>query len=301
MTYDSNTSLQTMFRDRLATNPDGKALAFFNPDGTYTWRTFREFHETGCRCGSILSEMGMSRGDVCVFMLPSEEISANVLFGSLLIGALPLMVAPPVVRGLHSNLKDVLEHVVNTTSARMVVLEDDERALGEALQKSHPEIDVLYTSAFEQGGDADSAPLVYPGPADLAALQLTSGTTGFPRVCVWDQNAVLQALDGMELAMKLGEEDVCVNWTPPVPRYGTYQQFHALHGKGDTAGNAGDHQFPEKTSDVVAGIVSKRCNGDLVTKFRLYLYSAESEGPPSQGHRPQQGQGVLERCRTHTP
>jgi len=221
-----------MFRARLESNPEGNALAFFNPDGTYTWRTFREYHETGCRCGSILAGMGVSPGDVCVFMLPSDEITANALFGSLLIGALPLMVAPPVVRGLHSNLKDVLEHVVNTTSARMVVLEDDERTLGEALQESHPGINVLYTSAFQKGGDPDSAPLVYPSADDLAALQLTSGTTGFPRVCVWDQNAVLRALDGMELAMKLGEDDICVNWTPLYHDMGLINNFMLCMAKG---------------------------------------------------------------------
>ncbi len=225
MTHDSNTSLQAMFRDRLTRNPDGKALTFFNPDGSHTWRTFSEFYQTGCRYGSILSRGGVSAGDVCVFMLPSDETTANALFGALLIGALPLMVAPPVVRGLHSNLKDVLDHVVKTTSARMVVLEDDEKALGEAIQESHPETAVVYTSAFEQGGDADAAPLVYPGGEDLAALQLTSGTTGFPRVCVWDQNAVLQALHGMELAMKLGEGDVCVNWTPLYHDMGLINNF----------------------------------------------------------------------------
>jgi acyl-CoA synthetase (AMP-forming)/AMP-acid ligase II len=122
MTHDSNTSLQAMFRDRLTRNPDGKALTFFNPDGSHTWRTFSEFYQTGCRYGSILSRGGVSAGDVCVFMLPSDETTANALFGALLVGALPLMVAPPVVRGLPSNLKEVLDHVVQTTSARMVVL-----------------------------------------------------------------------------------------------------------------------------------------------------------------------------------
>ena len=203
MTHDSNKSLQAIFRARLEKDPEGNALTFFNPDGTYTWKTFREFHETGARYGSILSENGLSRGNVCVFMLPSDENSANALFGSLLIGALPLMVAPPVVRGLHSNLKDVLEHVVSTTTARVVVLEDAEKDLGEALQKSHPETCVLYISDLQQGGNPDSAPLAFPESDDLAALQLTSGTTGFPRVCVWDQNAVLKTLDGMELAMNL--------------------------------------------------------------------------------------------------
>jgi len=232
MTHHSHTSLQEMFRARLESSPDGNALAFFNPDGSFTWRTFREFYETGRRYGSIMSAKQDLRGKVCVFMLPSDEISANALFGSLLVGAIPLMVAPPVVRGLHSNLKDVLKHVVNTTSARIVVLEDGECELGETIQEYFPETRVLYASGFLQDSNPEQAPLVYPDSGDLAALQLTSGTTGFPRVCMWDQNAVMRALDGMELAMKLGKDDVCVNWTPLYHDMGLINNFMLCMAKG---------------------------------------------------------------------
>lgn len=64
-----------------------------------------------------------------------------------------------------------------------------------------------------------------PGPEDVAALQLTSGTTGFPRICVWRQRAVLAALDGMVEAMELGPEDRLLNWTPLYHDMGLVNNF----------------------------------------------------------------------------
>ena len=44
-----------------------------------------------------------------------------------------------------------------------------------------------------------------PGPSirgdDVVALPLTSGTTGFPKICVWKQERVIAAPDGMAEAM----------------------------------------------------------------------------------------------------
>jgi len=216
----------------LEQDPDGRAFAFYDASGAYSWRSFGEFHASGARCGSILSESGLARGEVCVLLSSSDEITANILFGALLIGAVPLLVAPPVVRGLHSNLAQVVEHVIRKTSARMVVLEDEHRALGEAIGSDIDGIKIRYTTEFLAGGDAEAAPLAFPAADDIAALQLTSGTTGLPRVCVWDQNAVLQSLDGMERAMDLSRNDICVNWTPLYHDMGLINNFMLCMVKG---------------------------------------------------------------------
>jgi acyl-CoA synthetase (AMP-forming)/AMP-acid ligase II len=53
-----------------------------------------------------------------------------------------------------------------------------------------------------------------PEAADMVALQLTSGTTGLPKVCIWNNRGVLSAVDGMTVAMAVGGDDVFFNWTP---------------------------------------------------------------------------------------
>jgi acyl-CoA synthetase (AMP-forming)/AMP-acid ligase II len=75
-------------------------------------------------------------------------------------------------------------------------------------------------------------PQVTPLESDIAAMQLTSGTTGFPRVCVWKQKNVMAALDGMALAMDLNNDDICLNWTPLYHDMGLVNNFFLCLTKG---------------------------------------------------------------------
>jgi acyl-CoA synthetase (AMP-forming)/AMP-acid ligase II len=171
-----------------------------------------------------MAEHGLQRGDVCILVLSSDEFCSNVLMGCLLLGALPLLVAPPVVRGLHSNLREVVRHVTRKTSARMVVLGEASASIADELRQSS-RLRILSQQDSFDGGDADVVSLAHPRADDVAALQLTSGTTGFPRVCVWKQEGVLAALDGMAAAMDLRGDDVCVNWTPLYHDMGLVNNF----------------------------------------------------------------------------
>jgi acyl-CoA synthetase (AMP-forming)/AMP-acid ligase II len=65
----------------------------------------------------------------------------------------------------------------------------------------------------------------YPDETELAALQLTSGTTGMPRVCSWRQASVIEALDGMVSAMTLAADDIFLNWTPLYHDMGLVNNF----------------------------------------------------------------------------
>ena len=66
---------------------------------------------------------------------------------------------------------------------------------------------------------------ILPSETDIAGLQLTSGTTRFPRVCVWEQRNVVEALDCMVRAMDLNNDDVCLNWTPLYHDMGLVNNF----------------------------------------------------------------------------
>ncbi len=203
------TTLQKRWRNRLERTPEARALAFVDRRGRFEWRSFAELYSSAARRGAALAELGLRPGEACVVMGHSDERTATALLGAFLAGGLPVLVAPPVVRGLHSNQAEVLRHVVRKTRARLVVV-DEERPGIEAGGAGAR----LITAAALAGGEAAALPAAAPRPTDVAAYQLTSGTTGFPRVCVWQQRRVLAALDGMAAAMGLGEDDICVNWTP---------------------------------------------------------------------------------------
>ncbi len=121
------TTLQKRWRNRLERTPEARALAFVDRRGSFEWRSFAEVYSSAARRGAALAERGLRPGEACVVMGHSDEPTTTALLGAFLAGGLPVLVAPPVVRGLHSNQAEVLRHVVRKTRARLVIV-DEERA-----------------------------------------------------------------------------------------------------------------------------------------------------------------------------
>lgn len=218
-------SLQARLRARVEEEPERPGLGLLGRDGNCTWRTRGELYERARAYGSTLVEHGLKPGDVCCLVLPSEELGCLCLLATLLVGARPVLVAPPVVRGLHSNLKAVLEHVVTKTDARVVVGSREDGDLAVELAPRFTATAFLFDQAIFDRQDSSGVELAFPDESDTAALQLTSGTTGFPRVCVWSQKGVLAGLDGMWEAMRASADDVCFNWTPLYHDMGLVNNF----------------------------------------------------------------------------
>jgi acyl-CoA synthetase (AMP-forming)/AMP-acid ligase II len=150
-----------------------------------------------------------------VLVLASDEECAFVLLGALLAGAVPLLVAPPVLQqSPHSAFVSNLVHTLSVVRPRVVV----------AARPIPPAVPDPVTPA-DLAASGRVPERTRPAGAETAALQLTSGTTGVPRVCRWTHGAVLAALDGMTGAMELGPGDVCFNWTPLYHDMGLVNNF----------------------------------------------------------------------------
>jgi acyl-CoA synthetase (AMP-forming)/AMP-acid ligase II len=207
-------TIQGTLNTRAETAPDRRAIGFVDADGAAAWTSWGELRQRAGGVARRLREEGLGAGDACVLVLPSDETSAYLLVGTLLAGGVPLLVAPPPLLGGDASLVRTLRHCVRTARPRLVVstralLESGRVALG---GPGGPR--VLSADACVPAGDAPAAPVVAPAPDSVALLQLTSGTTGRPRICVWTQAAVLAAVRGMAAAMQLTPDDSCVNWTP---------------------------------------------------------------------------------------
>ena len=215
----AQSSLQARLFDRLQRAPERPALAFATAQGGYPWRSFAQVLGRAAGAAERLREAGLKPGGVCVIALPSGEDSAMATLGALLLNARPLQAAPPSLQtATTSNLPAILESVVTRTRAQVLVQEGAAAGSGGGPARVSPE---------SLRGEADSE-RVSPGlprGEDVAACQLTSGTTGFPRICVWTQRGVLAALDGMWKAMALSAGDVCFNWTPLYHDMGLVNNF----------------------------------------------------------------------------
>jgi fatty-acyl-CoA synthase len=219
-------SLQSRLYALLDKEPEARAIAFYTDHGNYSWQSREQLHHRAAGYAARLRDYGLNRGDTCVLVLPSGEYCAAMIVAILLLGAVPLLMAPPVLRAqaAYSNLIQILNCVIRKTRPRVVVCPESMANLRENLEKGRPSTRFLFGE-----GDVAATPVTVtletPAETDVAAMQLTSGTTGFPRVCVWKQKGVLAALDGMATAMKLREEDICLNWTPLYHDMGLVNNF----------------------------------------------------------------------------
>ncbi len=105
--------------ERLERAPEQRALAFYQTDGTTTWRTYAEVHAAAAGSAGRMAELGVAPGDAVVIVLSSAEPAATLVLGSLLLGARPLLVAPPSLLGANSDLPRVLSSTVRRTEARL--------------------------------------------------------------------------------------------------------------------------------------------------------------------------------------
>ena len=205
--------------------PEARLLGFSLDGVEWQWWTGEEIYRRASGAALELRNAGLGAGQPCVLVLDSDATCCALLLGALLNSALPVLVAPPVVRGLHSNLSQVLGHVVERTSAQVLVARESHRTEVDEVTGRFPDLKSLVLAEDANLPMAEKEVSRLPRSDDLAAFQLTSGTTGFPRICVWRQDRVLAAVDGMADAMQLGTHDLLVNWTPLYHDMGLVNNF----------------------------------------------------------------------------
>jgi acyl-CoA synthetase (AMP-forming)/AMP-acid ligase II len=219
-------TLQARLLLRLDEAPEGPALGFYD-GGTLRWLSRQEFHRRASAVAAQLAERGLRPGGACLVVLPSGEQAATVLFAVLLLGGVPLLMSPPLLHGASVELPRLFARCAARSGARLAVCADPLLEMRDLLERAARGVRCLFARDLDQA--ARPAPAFenpfLPAPTDVAAMQLTSGTTGVPRICVWDHRGVLAALDGMAAAMALSQADVCCNWTPLYHDMGLVNNF----------------------------------------------------------------------------
>src|SRR3990172_11503050 len=115
-------SLQSMLYRRLDEAPEERALGWYDPSGKTAWTTVQELMSRASGCAARLNDAGLRAGEVCLLVLPSEQGAATLVVSALVAGAVPLLIAPPVLQGVHSTLLQTLQHTIRKTEAPVVVL-----------------------------------------------------------------------------------------------------------------------------------------------------------------------------------
>ena len=225
-------TIQERILHHLDAAPEAPAVAFVDHRGGFEWRSRAQFFGEASRWGGVLENRGVGVGDVVVIVSVEPEFAATSVLATLQLGAIPLLVAPPAIQGVNSNLQKVLTHTIRKSGARLVLLSDGKIATG--IDPDADETGAEYITgadAFRAAPDR-SPPRVVCDATEIGGLQLTSGTTGFPRVCVWRHSSIVAALDGMADAMGVADDDICFNWTPLYHDMGLVNNFFLSLSEG---------------------------------------------------------------------
>ncbi len=239
-------SLQTCLYAQLEKAPERRAIGFVNPAGETAWRTREDIHGRAAAAGARLADLGLKQADVCILVLASDEVCATLLLSVLLLGAVPVLIAPPNTRGFHSYQMDALNHTIRKTKARVVICPESMRGMRKALQSIRRSTRFVFGAEDVFSSGSHKATRVAPREDDIAAMQLTSGTTGRPRLCVWKQKNVLASLGAMAVPMMLSPDDVCFNWTPLYHDLGLVNSFLLCLTSGVPLALLEPHEFAKR-------------------------------------------------------
>ena len=226
-------SLQANILARLTEEPDRRCLCFYGPQETVTWQSREQVYRRAIAAAQRLRKEGVGPGDICIIVLPSGETAATMLLATLFLGAIPLLIAPPTLVGGNLELQKTLHSALRRTRPRVLICSSAIEPDFAGLARSCPATRFVIAQNLETSESTGEpfAPIL-PAPADIAAMQLTSGTTSTPRICVWNHTAILAAIDGMTAAMGLSASDLCVNWTPLYHDMGLVNNFLLCLSRG---------------------------------------------------------------------
>lgn len=186
---------------RLEHEPNRRAIAYCAPDASIEWQSMAEFWAEVEPVKNDIIEAGGKNRRVVVISLASQRKMAVATIATLAAGAIPVLMPPP-----------------------RLPVDNDINAIRSVIERAKPSV-VLCESYLVKSLPHDrDEPTSLPGASicrfnnfatlDAFAMQLTSGTTGSPRACVWDEQSLLYGIDSGMRAMKLDRDDVCLSWVP---------------------------------------------------------------------------------------
>lgn len=191
--------------------------SYVTEEGTIHFESFHELYRRASRIGSALHAHGLKKGDRLGLILFDSQQFIDSFFGALLVGVIPVPIAPPPARFGQGDA--CLRHVapiVTKAQPRLLLTDEQVRPLLERLKDDSPPcsirtLDVLLRD-IEPHHDCPSVAI---GAEDTAFLQFTSGSTSHPKgVKLSHANLVANVRVIAQHGLQSTSDDYCVSWLP---------------------------------------------------------------------------------------
>ncbi len=187
-------------------------------------RTYLEVLAAAAQTAARLATLGIRPGDRVVVALPSSFDWFDVWLGAIHLGALPVATAPGAAVGASQVQLAKLTGVVGKLDAKLIVSTAGlAEKLSEAAPSEEPLPPCLTPDELAAASSASTLDVARASPDDTAFLQLTSGSTGFPRaVQVTHGGAIHNALAldaGVAAPHRSDSRGFIDHWASWVPLY----------------------------------------------------------------------------------
>ncbi len=189
-------------------------LRFLDRRERATWLSWRDVHARAtAACGRLVA-VGIRPGDRVVVVYPTSPEFFDAFFGTLLAGAVPVPLYPPVRLGRLDEYAARTAAMLRAAGARLVLSEPRvRRLLGTAVAPAAPELGCRILDELPAG----TAATVAASPDDLALVQFSSGTTVDPKPVALTHRALIaqtERLNGFWPQPEGRVVDSGVSWLP---------------------------------------------------------------------------------------
>jgi 1-acyl-sn-glycerol-3-phosphate acyltransferase len=193
--------------------PDRAHIHLRLEDGRETAISYQALLTGASAVAGGLRGQGVAAGDTVVLMLRTEEAFFTSFFGTLLAGAVPVPIYPPVRADQLADYARRQRGIVANAGARLLVTFAEAERLGTVIRGQVPGLSTITTAG--RLAEAPS-PLAPPesDPARPALIQYTSGSTGSPKGVLLTHANLLANVRAVGEAIGVRPDDVTVSWLP---------------------------------------------------------------------------------------
>ncbi|WIG93280.1 fatty acyl-AMP ligase [Myxococcus sp. SDU36] len=189
-------------------------LTFVDASEREVFMSWADVSRRAKRTAAGLARLGVREGDRVALLLPTSPAFMDAFFGTLLAGAVPVPLYPPVRLGRLEEYHRATSRMLQVTGSVMVLTDARVRLLlGPSVERARPRLGCHTVDDVSRGDDALEAPV---RPEALGLIQFSSGSTVDPKPVMLTHEALLAQVAALEVAMPLGEgvPRVGVSWLP---------------------------------------------------------------------------------------
>ena len=178
------------YLEQAGRRPDG-GIRFVDRAERDTWFGWGEVRERALAVCGGLRELGIAKGDRVALIFPTGIEFFDAFFGTLLAGAVPVPLYPPVRLGRMEEYQRRTARMLEVTRARLVLADSRvRRILGEAVAAARPALGCRTVEEM-RSGRGEPPEVIRPDPSDLGLVQFSSGTTVDPKPVALSHRALV--------------------------------------------------------------------------------------------------------------